>query len=151
MCFLLLLDSLADFKCFSAFLFFYVFYMFVQVFKKTTKSMQNKTPTPLEEQGCDYTVLRLVPVTIGRANSTKSSIRTGQAPGKVREILWLHTFGCYWRSTDIHLCSNPITTSTRPLPLLNPVLCLDLTSPVVSCSQLFFLILSILMKYCHII
>lgn len=47
--------------------------------------MQNKTPTPLEEQGCDYTVLRLVPVTMGRANSTKSSIRTGQAPGKARE------------------------------------------------------------------
>lgn len=40
---------------------------------------------PLQEEGGDYTFLRLPAVMIGRANSTKSSIRTGHAPEKKRE------------------------------------------------------------------
>lgn len=39
----------------------------------------------LQKEGGDYTFLRLPVVIIGRANSTKSSMRTGHAPEKERE------------------------------------------------------------------
>lgn len=51
--------------------------------KKTTKKTigrKHKLHPLHEARNKHYVMLRLVPVTIGRANSTKSSMRTGHAP-----------------------------------------------------------------------
>lgn len=62
---------------------------FIQVFKKKNnpKSVRQRRPMV---SNCHhqqiYTLLRFDPVTIGRANSTKSSIRTGHAP-KIKKLV----------------------------------------------------------------
>lgn len=67
------------FKCFSMFSFLYVFH--TSLLKSKLKSVRQHRPMVSNCHHQEiYTLLRFDPVTIGRANSTKSSIRTGHAP-----------------------------------------------------------------------